>query len=308
MQKRATLKDIAREAGVSVATVSYVLNYSEKQKISHETRLKVFNIAKKLHYVPNMEAKSLVNQKSKLIGIIYDAKLVEAASEALEFFQLTEQIKEQLATLHLDTILIPVHQVLSEEDKPFQQRAMDAVIVVGIKEEMLKSVTKNFVIPVLFVDCDPDDPIFHTVLTDYEKLFTEYVNEHKQKSSAIVLKEFAKKDLIDLAAKYFPKSNIFFSNQLQELADELHNGVITEVLAMSEMIGLQLERIRSQSFTLTTVISNSESKLLLATTKKIVISHKQKAEAVFTLVQSLINWEQHDEIPRYQFIVPREGH
>ncbi|WP_413378557.1 LacI family DNA-binding transcriptional regulator [Alkalihalobacillus sp. 1P02AB] len=304
MQKRATLKDIAKEAGVSVATVSYVLNYSEKQKISHETRLKVFNIAKKLHYVPNMEAKSLVNQKSKLIGIIYDAKLVEQPSEALEFFQLTEQIKEQLATLHLDTILIPVHQVLSEEDKPFQQRAMDAVIVVGIKEEMLKSVTTNFIIPVLFVDCDPNDPIFHTVLTDYEKLFTEYVNEHERKKYAVVLNEFARKDLIDLTAKYFSKSNVLFSNQLQELEDKLSDGVITDVLAMSEMIGLQLERIQSQSFALTTVISNPESKLLLATTKKVVISHEQKAEAVSTLVQSLINWEHHDEIPRYQFIVP----
>lgn len=68
--RKVTLKDIAKEANVSPATVSYVLNYSEKEKISHETRLKVFEAARKLNYVPNMTARSLASQKSYLIGVI----------------------------------------------------------------------------------------------------------------------------------------------------------------------------------------------------------------------------------------------
>ena len=36
--KRITMKDVAKEAGVSTATVSYVLNYSDTERISHETR------------------------------------------------------------------------------------------------------------------------------------------------------------------------------------------------------------------------------------------------------------------------------
>lgn len=41
MTSKITIKDIAREAGVSVATVSYVLNQRNDQKISEETRNKV---------------------------------------------------------------------------------------------------------------------------------------------------------------------------------------------------------------------------------------------------------------------------
>ena len=52
--KRITMKDVAKEAGVSTATVSYVLNYSDTERISHETRLRVFEAANKLNYVPNM--------------------------------------------------------------------------------------------------------------------------------------------------------------------------------------------------------------------------------------------------------------
>ena len=67
MGRKVTMKDIAKDVGVSVATVSYVLNYSEKEKISHDTRLKVFEAVKRLGYVPNMAAKSLASKSSSII-------------------------------------------------------------------------------------------------------------------------------------------------------------------------------------------------------------------------------------------------
>lgn len=52
-KRRVTMKDVAEKAGVSTATVSYVLNYSNTERISHETRLKVFEAANELNYIPN---------------------------------------------------------------------------------------------------------------------------------------------------------------------------------------------------------------------------------------------------------------
>ncbi len=62
------IKEIAAEAGVSVATVSLALN--GKGKINEETRQRVLSIAKRLNYIPNLNARSLVKQKSGMIGLI----------------------------------------------------------------------------------------------------------------------------------------------------------------------------------------------------------------------------------------------
>ena len=55
-----TIKDIAREAGVSIATVSIVLNgKGQERKISKETQERIYTIASQLNYVPNQSAKKL---------------------------------------------------------------------------------------------------------------------------------------------------------------------------------------------------------------------------------------------------------
>ena len=68
--KTITIYDIAREAGVSIATVSYVLNNRFDQKISANTRKKVLQIANLLQFTPSYAAKLLTTGKSHNIGIL----------------------------------------------------------------------------------------------------------------------------------------------------------------------------------------------------------------------------------------------
>lgn len=68
--KRVSIKDIARIAGVSVATVSYVLNKKEGNRISEATKEKILEVAETINYTPNKMAKSLKTNKSRLIGLI----------------------------------------------------------------------------------------------------------------------------------------------------------------------------------------------------------------------------------------------
>lgn len=64
----ASIKDVAKEAGVSIATVSRVLN--DVDVVNEETKKKVQEAIKKLGYRPNIVARSLKTQKSRTIGII----------------------------------------------------------------------------------------------------------------------------------------------------------------------------------------------------------------------------------------------
>ena len=65
---RITIKDVAREAGVSHMTVSRVIN--KKTNISEKTRFRVLEAIRKLGYKPNTIARSLVMKETRLIGMI----------------------------------------------------------------------------------------------------------------------------------------------------------------------------------------------------------------------------------------------
>ncbi|MDR5586212.1 LacI family DNA-binding transcriptional regulator [Clostridium aquiflavi] len=65
---KVTIKEVAKEANVSTSTVSRVL--SDSSQISEETKSKVREAVKKLKYKPNAIARSLANNKTRIIGVI----------------------------------------------------------------------------------------------------------------------------------------------------------------------------------------------------------------------------------------------
>jgi LacI family transcriptional regulator len=62
------IKDVAREAGVSTATVSHVINST--RFVTDETRDKVLRAIKKCNYYPNAHARSLASGRSKMLGLL----------------------------------------------------------------------------------------------------------------------------------------------------------------------------------------------------------------------------------------------
>jgi len=63
-----TMKDVAREGGVSINTVSRALN--GKPDVNKDTKKRILEIADRLNYVPNFLAKGLVTKNTKTIGVI----------------------------------------------------------------------------------------------------------------------------------------------------------------------------------------------------------------------------------------------
>jgi LacI family transcriptional regulator len=67
---RATINDVAARAGVSIKTVSRVVN--KEPNVRDETRTRVERAIAELHYRPNLSARNLASQRARLITLIYD--------------------------------------------------------------------------------------------------------------------------------------------------------------------------------------------------------------------------------------------
>ena len=70
--KRPTIYDVAREAGVSAATVSYVINGRDDQKISDATRKKIMQIVNLLGYSRNRSAYTLAKGGDDYVAVAAD--------------------------------------------------------------------------------------------------------------------------------------------------------------------------------------------------------------------------------------------
>ena len=81
MEKKITLKELAKILGVSVSTVSKALN--DSPEISKQTRVKVKELADLNHYVPNILAQNLKNRSTKTIGVIIPGILPNFFAEAI---------------------------------------------------------------------------------------------------------------------------------------------------------------------------------------------------------------------------------
>ncbi|TKL05730.1 LacI family transcriptional regulator [Enterococcus sp. ARL09-542] len=89
MNTRTTIRDVAKEANVSIATVSKALNGVDVVKAS--TKAKVIAAAKNLHYVPNLMGKELKKSRTKRIGFYttsitgpYFSVLIESIAREVE--------------------------------------------------------------------------------------------------------------------------------------------------------------------------------------------------------------------------------
>ncbi|MBW7473902.1 LacI family transcriptional regulator [Paenibacillus oenotherae] len=170
--KKATMKDIAREASVSVATVSYILNKVDNQTITDETRCRVLDTAKRLNYVPSLTARSLVKGKSGMLVLLFNRSKRDGYWKQLYYGMLAERME---AVCNREGYHLLVLGMDAEQPNLaiVQQREVDGVLLVDVKKEVFRDISVHFNlgVPVVLLDSYIEDPLFHKVVFDYRKAF-----------------------------------------------------------------------------------------------------------------------------------------
>lgn len=158
MGKRITIHDIAREAGVSAATVSYVINDTQGQTISEETKNKIWHVINMFNYKPNVFAKNLRSSASKFVAVCTES---HGYIEKAEFMNILEGLSSGLRE-NFDLIFCT---------PPFGRISnADAIIAYNVTKETFYEIGNMNYIPLIAVNCLVEDKLFFQISADYKKL------------------------------------------------------------------------------------------------------------------------------------------
>lgn len=178
MKNNITIKDVAKEAGVSVATVSYVINERSDKRISDKTRKKVLQVINLLGYVPNQSAKALATSKSGMIALYVSPDFsVLKNAEQLHFINFFSSF---LHEKNYD--LIYLSNTYTEK---FDHA--DAILCYDISSEYFHQIGDNNFAPLLALDCMINDPLFFQINSDYKKIAHEADTYFKQENYTLLL-------------------------------------------------------------------------------------------------------------------------
>ena len=160
-----TIKDVAKLAGVSISTVSRVMN--DSKPVSPEARKKVLDAINKLDFKPNELARSLVMKKSNLIGVIVEDIGIEYMA------QLIRGVEEIGHLYKYDIILSSTYgddNALENAIDFLSTKQVEGIVVISedISAEILVKLRDNK-IPFLLLNKLHDFKKINTVKIDYEK-------------------------------------------------------------------------------------------------------------------------------------------
>lgn len=169
MGKKINISEIARIAGVSKATVSYVIN--DVGRVSNKTKEKVKKIMTELDYIPNVNARALSIGQTKLIGVtlplIAPSDTTGSHLETNPFFaEYLGEILKVISSYGYDILLSGI-QAKGEYKDWIKSRGLAGIILLGTYPHDIYEEVKELNIPAVLTDVyESYSKDFHSINTD----------------------------------------------------------------------------------------------------------------------------------------------
>ncbi|MFX3635848.1 MAG: LacI family DNA-binding transcriptional regulator [Candidatus Pristimantibacillus sp.] len=160
------IQDIAKMAGVSVATVSLALN--DKKGVNKETRRRVMEIAHQMNYTPNAMAKGLSGKKTNNIAVFMSGPQYDYFNSPF-YFETLKYFAKNLSNSPYQMVLTltTVAEELSCLRQLVSKRGIDAIVFLGLRMPVEEAASIAGDLPCVYINRHLTD--FHTISADYDK-------------------------------------------------------------------------------------------------------------------------------------------
>ena len=155
MEKRATLRDIAKAAGVSVASVSNAIN--GVAKISAETRERIYQVMQDMDYQQNLVARTLSRGVSEMIGLLLPITEEDSSTSLLlrdnPFYgEIVSGAEYEASALGYDILIKGIRPGESCRDWVCK-RNLDGAIFIGNYTDLISEEMQSLRKQLVLVDC-----------------------------------------------------------------------------------------------------------------------------------------------------------
>jgi len=292
-----TLKDVAKEAKVSVATVSYVLNKVGNQTIPQETKERIYVAVKKLNYVQNLTARSLSKGVTQLLGVLLVSDKSDLISKHISYGRYMDDL-ERLAAEY------GYHMVVSHIDPEdpqlsiIQERKLDGVFVIDACEQSFHAVSNQFQFgtPVVLIDSYIDDPLFRSVNMDWSALFMN-IRSSLRETPFVLIHEYYHNNQLQEAlykASGLPASKICAITNINELECFIHNHPDHRIIVLNEFLSLHVAKYCDPHRML--IVCTSECIEFVPELASKIVLADSKSKRSFAMMLALIQQPYNDKI------------
>jgi len=253
-----TIYDVAKEADVSLATVSRVINNSAI--VRAERRERVEAAIKKLNFKPNEIARGLARKTTTSIGIIVpDVHRIEV-SELLAGIIDTANLKQYGYSVTINSYLGKDAIFKSQVERMISSQIDGLLVMCDVVTDEIKSVVAALKIPVVFFATQLNDTEFSSISINYAnavKIVADYLVIEKQHKEVLILSLEAEGQ-IDALGEYFSDS-IEANNINVEVISTSGNyeKMYTQFLQLFKERGKLPNAIFSTNDTIATAFSNA---------------------------------------------------
>ena len=287
-KSKVTLKDLASICGVSIATVSYVLNDVRNEHISHETRVRILETARKLNYIP-CKSRAATHIRTNNIGIMLHLDATDSYSKTCICHDLAMELQKYLLLAGYHATISTLTEELGEKAY-LTKSSIDAAFIIDTDSHAVHKLTQKYYVPLIFINCEINDQLFYRIYPNYSVILSQAKRILGEEPQYLVMDHIQNEELTNLICKNFHSENIFLNDSTNNLPAFLSKMRHKKGIILGDILGLSAERyLSNENFIVISYLKSD--RLLLPGTQTITISNHTIASSAVNLLDRLFQSE-----------------